>query len=403
MSPNLEWQRSPEWAARRALVNSLWSIVWRSLAVITLAHLATTLLLSLFGHPLELSLYLLEIAVLLSIVLPATHLAILRPVTRLAAEQAAASAERRFRVIAEAIPDGIIIFGTDERIRYANSSAERLFGIRAGKLAEKNVRELVGPASRERYEAALQQIRSGGDLYEVIPKGAAEYAAQRADGSEFPAEVSASTLEDAGERVVVLVLRDITERKQAEEALRASERRYRELLDLLPVPVRIIQDGRICYANAADAQVFGLSAPQELTGADAYRFISPNDTERLREYYRRRMAGEDAPSVYRVTAVRKSGETFPCEIIARKIDFQQRPASLIVLRDLSVHQRLELFEQILPVCCVCGKIRDDSSTEHGKGEWGKLDDYVRRHSEAQFSHTFCPDCYAEYRRKEGLS
>lgn len=403
MSPKQQWQRSPEWAARRALVNSMWNILWRSLAVIALAHLVTTLILSLFGHPLELSLYLLEIVVLLSVVLPAMHLAILRPVTRLAAEQAAAAAETRFRVIAEAIPDGIIIFGTDERIRYANSSAERLLGVRTGKLTGEIVRDLVAPASQELYAAALQRIQSGGNLYEVIPEGAAEYAAQRADGTPFPAEASANVLEDAGERVVVIVVRDITERKKSEEALRESERRYRELLDLLPVPVRINQGGRICYANAADARVFGYSEPREELGADAYRFICAEDAERMREYYRRRVAGEEAPPYYRVRAIRKGGEEFPCEVTAVKIDYQQAPASLLVLRDLTLYQRLEHFERILPVCCVCGKIRDDSGTERGKGDWGKLDDYVRRHSDAQFSHTFCPDCYEEFRRKEGLS
>lgn len=403
MSPMQPWQRSPEWAARRALVKSLWNILWRSLAVIAIAHLMTTLILSLFGHPLGLTFYLLELVVLLSIVLPAMHLAILRPVTRLAAEQAAAASEARFRVIAEAIPDGIIIFGTDERIRYANSSASRLFRVRTGKLVGESVRELVAPASRELYEAALRQIRSGGNLQEVIPEGPGEYAARRADGTEFPAEASASALDDAGERVVVVVVRDIAERKRFVEALRASERRYRELLDLLPVPVRIIQDGRIRYSNTADARVFGYDDPREMIGADAYRFISPEDAERMREYYRRRVAGEDAPPYYRVAAARKNGETFPCEVIAAKIDYQQAPASLLVLRDLSVQRRLELFEQILPVCCVCGKIRDDSGAVRGQGRWGKLDDYVRRHSDAQFSHTFCPDCFEEFRRKEGLS
>ena len=62
-----------------------------------------------------------------------------------------------------------------------------------------------------------------------------------------------------------------------------------------------------------------------------------------------------------------------------------------------------MLEQVLPVCCVCGKIRDDSGVEHGKGTWGRLDDYVARHSNVQVSHGFCPECYREYRKKEGLS
>jgi hypothetical protein len=52
---------------------------------------------------------------------------------------------------------------------------------------------------------------------------------------------------------------------------------------------------------------------------------------------------------------------------------------------------------------MCGKIRDDQGGPQGQGKWDRLDHYVARHSDAQVSHTFCPDCLAEYRRREGLA
>ncbi len=56
---------------------------------------------------------------------------------------------------------------------------------------------------------------------------------------------------------------------------------------------------------------------------------------------------------------------------------------------LEVNRRLKLYENMLPVCCVCKKIRDD------KGYWQQIDAYIRDHSEAQFTHGICPDCVRE--------
>jgi hypothetical protein len=75
---------------------------------------------------------------------------------------------------------------------------------------------------------------------------------------------------------------------------------------------------------------------------------------------------------------------------------------LNVVRDLSEQKKLQMYERILPVCCVCGKIRDDTGAVAGGGTWGRLDHYVAKHSDAQVSHTFCPECLADYRKQEGL-
>lgn len=73
-----------------------------------------------------------------------------------------------------------------------------------------------------------------------------------------------------------------------------------------------------------------------------------------------------------------------------------------VLRDLRQTKRIGLYESILPVCCVCGLIRDDSETGLSQDPWGILEDYVQRRASARFSHTYCPRCLAESREKLGL-
>ena len=58
--------------------------------------------------------------------------------------------------------------------------------------------------------------------------------------------------------------------------------------------------------------------------------------------------------------------------------------------------QVRTLEGILPICMMCKKIRDDS------GYWGAVEEYVSRHSNARFSHSFCPECLKEYVAREGL-
>jgi hypothetical protein len=51
---------------------------------------------------------------------------------------------------------------------------------------------------------------------------------------------------------------------------------------------------------------------------------------------------------------------------------------------------------------MCGKVRDDTKTQRGRGAWRALEEYVVEHSDADLTHTFCPDCYRAYREREGL-
>ncbi len=55
-------------------------------------------------------------------------------------------------------------------------------------------------------------------------------------------------------------------------------------------------------------------------------------------------------------------------------------------------QKVKLYENILPVCMYCKSIRDDTGTDHGKGKWQSMEDYIHNKSGAAISHTFCPQC-----------
>jgi PAS domain S-box-containing protein len=388
-------------AAQRAIVHSALSILWRSLAVLVATEFMVSLILRVAGVEFTLSTFLLGIFLLAAIALPALHAVILRPVTSLAAQQAAAAAELRFRTVAQAIQDGVIVFGRERNIEFANAAAERMHGYAEGSLRGVLVEELMGEEVARSFRERFAALHAGEESA-IAPEGAFESRGRRKDGEEFDVELSVNQVGNSEEAQFLAVLRDTTERKRMEEALRQSERQFRELLEALPVAVRLVQKGRVAYANVADALLFGYESPAEEFGGDAFAQVAGEDRERVKDFARRRVAGGDAPSRYEASLVRQNGEIFPAEITVKLVPYGEHPASLNVVRDLSEHRRLQMYERILPVCCVCGKIRDDAGAEPGAGTWGRLDHFVSRHSDAEISHTFCPECMTEYRQREGL-
>lgn len=76
---------------------------------------------------------------------------------------------------------------------------------------------------------------------------------------------------------------------------------------------------------------------------------------------------------------------------------------LMLERFGEARERLNLFEQILPTCSVCGIVRDDTDHEHGEGEWMELHEYMTRRTATQLSHTFCPKCVVVYKAEQGLT
>jgi len=136
-------------------------------------------------------------------------------------------AERRFRQVVEAAPNGMVMVGEDGKIALANSQMERLFGYRKDEMLGQPVEMLVPERFRLEQHArrraffaapAARSIGVGRDLF-----------GQRADGSEFPVEIGLSAVQtDAGLSVLASIV-DITERRQAEEGLRESQRALQEL------------------------------------------------------------------------------------------------------------------------------------------------------------------------------
>ena len=160
-------------------------------------------------------------------------------------------------VIGQAM-DAIITVDEDQRIVLFNAAAERMFLYAADEALGQQLDRFIP----KRFRAGHQQHIEDFSRTHVTKRAMGSLGAifgLRADGQEFPIEASISQLESEGRKIFTVILRDITERKQAEEALKEQAR----IVDLAPVLIRDLSD-RIIFWNSGSQQMFGWTQEEAL-------------------------------------------------------------------------------------------------------------------------------------------
>jgi len=117
------------------------------------------------------------------------------------------------------------------------------------------------------------------------------------------------------------------------------EKLYGDILDGSRDGVILVDGTKYIYANQAQADLLGVSDPQELIGRDSLDWIVKEDRERLKESSLRRQSGEDVPSVYEYTVSTSGGEHRVIETSATLIDYRGKKVSLAFTRDVTERRK----------------------------------------------------------------
>ena len=237
---------------------------------------------------------------------------------------------------------GIIIIDERGQIREYSASCERLFGWPAIEAVGQNVSMLMPSPDRERHDEYLRRYLRTGER-RIIGIGR-EVRGLRRDGSSFPMYLSVGESQVDGRPIFVGIIRDITELKEAEQALRDSEARLRGVIDTAVDSVIIIDaQGIVRTFNRACERLFGWRA-EEIEGRNVSVLMpSPYREEHdgYLEHYRRTGERRIIGIGREVQGQRKDGSVFPCELSVGEMRQGGRQAFVGIIRDLSERKRIE--------------------------------------------------------------
>ena len=224
--------------------------------------------------------------------------------------------EEKYRRMVEQAPDSIMIFDPNGVVMSCNANATAMAGYSKEELIGKHFSEL-GSLSEEQIQKIMKVFpylseEEKLEPFEVVRKGE--------NGDTAFAEVHISLMIEGKEITgFQTIARDITEHKKVEAALRESEKRFRELSELLPeVIFETDEKAFLRFVNHEAYTRFGYSQEDFEAGLHSLQMIAPEDRERAKEAISEAMSGKTTGS-HEYTALRKDGTTFPIIISSTPI------------------------------------------------------------------------------------
>ena len=216
--------------------------------------------------------------------------------------------ENKFKSISNAAQDAILMMDNKGNITFWNDAATKIFGYKPEEAIGQSLHKLIAPQKYHRayYEGFKGFLKTG--TGSAIGK-LVELTALRKDGTEFPVELSLSNVEINYEQHAVGIIRDISDRKKAEEDLRRSEKQYRTIFNSTGTAMLLVDENeKIIFANNEFARFADLSL-EEIVGRNFVDFILPEDVEIMTKYHHeRRRRGGSAPRNYEFSFVSANGE-----------------------------------------------------------------------------------------------
>ena len=233
------------------------------------------------------------------------------------------------REIMDNTQSGIILVDPETHmIVDANAHALNLIGAHKGQVINKICHTFICPAEIGKCPIT--------DLQQEI--NFSERVLIKANGERILILKSVNQAILRGRTLLLESFIDITERRQADEALRESEEKYRILVERANDGIIIVQDAIVRFANKKMAELDG-STVEQIVGTPFADHMHPDELPQLMENYQRRMAGENIPATYETVLKRRDGSPVPSELSAGVIIYQGRPANLIMVRDITARKQ----------------------------------------------------------------
>src|SRR4030042_2042886 len=253
-------------------------------------------------------------------------------------EDALRQSEEQYRSILENIEEGYCEVDIAGNFTFLNDSIYRIFEYPKEELMGMNYRQYTDEENAKRLYQVFNNVYKTGK-----PHAGYDYQIIRKDGTKRYIETSVSLLKDSSDKPIGFrgVIRDITDHKLAETALKESEERYRIAIEHSNDGVAINKENLYLYVNQKFLEIFGYKHSEEILGKPLWITVHPDDRDRVMEFARERQKGMDAPSRYDFKGVRKDGGIVYVEVSATKTIYRGEAVTLVYLRDITERKLAE--------------------------------------------------------------
>ena len=189
-------------------------------------------------------------------------------------------------------------------------------------------------------------------FYAIVTSGVSLFLVQRADPPDWAlgetllvVALSTACTVPPMFRMLQAAGRAVSETERLGRSLKEREERYRSLVEASPMPIAVHCEGRVVYANQATADLVGAASPSDMVGTQIMDYVHPDDHEVVRQRMRQVVEEGRPVPVLGERFVRLDGEVIEVEVAAIPILFEGRPASQVVVRDVTAHKRAEQAAQ----------------------------------------------------------
>lgn len=274
---------------------------------------------------------------------PRAFISVVRDITeRKRTEEALRKSEAYFRAITENSSDLLLIADAGGTLTYTSPSIEMITGYRPNEVIGKSILDFVMPEDLpkliEEFGRALQTKNIN------IPNS---FRVRHKNGAElFMEGLGTNLLDDPAIAGFVMTARDITERKQAEEALRESENKFRKLTEASTVGISITDGQRFLYGNPTVLKMSGYSEAEYLS-KPMLDFVTPESRELIRRRAMDRLAGKTVPDHYEIQVLTKDGSIKWADVGAAVIDYNGKPATIFTQYDVTNRKAAETEKESL--------------------------------------------------------
>jgi len=251
------------------------------------------------------------------------------------AEEALRESEERYRSVVENSPTGIFIVNDAYQFTYVNDELCRILGYSREEIIGQDFQRFLDDESRQLVADRYVRRQKG---EEVPPRY--EFNIIRKDGEKRRVEISSAVIEDsAGNMRTVAQILDITERKRAEESLRESEERFRDLFENSPDAIFVQDfDGNVLDVNPAACRLHGVERG-DLIGRNASELVPPDRRgEAISDSIKLAQGELDYIESLSWT---EDGRAVPVEIRGSRMDYSGKPVALLHVRDITERVRSE--------------------------------------------------------------